>query len=153
MFFQVFIANRDTPPFRRFQHNYWSYESNWSASYSPGIYRLSIFFILYAIGTLYYTITAPSYLFIGIIIIPLFNYMGIGIIKQWPEVKQAIIVVSILLFAGAMADITTAIFLEDISKSLSAISILNIIVRLMLYPLVWFYFRNEKVKTYFEPAA
>jgi len=52
-----------------------------------------------------------------------------------------------------MADITTAIFLEDISKSLSAISILNIIVRLMLYPLVWFYFRNEKVKTYFEPAA
>jgi hypothetical protein len=118
-----------------------------------GVYLLSIFFIVTAVGILYYTITIASYIFIGIIAIPLFGYMGIGIVKQWPGVKQTIIVVSILISAGALADITSALFLEETNKSLSLVSIISIVIRLMLYPSVWFYFRNEEVKTYFELAT
>ena len=117
-----------------------------------GVYLLSAFFILSATGMLYYTITVPSYLFIGIVAIPLFIYMGIGVIKQWPRVKETVIVVSILLFAGALADITSALFLEETNKSLSLINILSIAVRLLLYPTIWFYFRKEEVKTYLQPA-
>ena len=117
-----------------------------------GVYLLSAFFILSATWILYHTITVPSYLFIGIVAIPLFIYLGIGVIKQWPRVKETVIVVSMLLFAGALADITSAFFLKETNKSLTLINILSIVVRLILYPIVWFYFRNEEVKTYFEPA-
>ena len=118
-----------------------------------GVYVLSTFFIMSAIGILYYTITVPSYLFIGIVAVPLFIYMGIGIIKQWAGVKQTIIVVSILLFAGALADITIALFLEETGGIYSFTSIIGIVLRLILFPSVWFYFKNEEVKTYFEPAT
>lgn len=118
-----------------------------------GVYFLSIFFLLSAVGFLYYIITVPSYLYIGIVAIPLFSYMGIGIIKQWPGVKQTIIVVAILLFAGALVEITTALFLEGTDEIFTLIDILGIVVRLALFPTVQFYFRNKEVKNYFEPAT
>lgn len=118
-----------------------------------GVYFLSIFFLLSAIGVLYYTLTVPSYLFIGIVAIPLFSYMGVGIIKQWPGVKQTIIIVAILLFAGALVDITTALFLEGTDTIFNFTDVVGIAVRLTLFPAVQVYFRQEEVRNYFEPAT
>lgn len=118
-----------------------------------GVYLLSALFLLFATGMLYYTITVPSYLFIAIVTIPLFIYMGIGLIKQWPRVKQTIIIVAILLFAGALVDITTVLFLEGTDKIFNFTDVLGIVVRLTLFPAVQLYFRQEEVRSYFEPAT
>lgn len=118
-----------------------------------GVYLLSALFLLFATGMLYYTITVPSYLFIAIVTIPLFIYMGIGLIKQWPRVKQTIIIVAILLFAGALVDITTVLFLEGTDKIFNFTDVLGIVVRLTLFPGVQLYFRQEEVRSYFEPAT
>lgn len=115
-----------------------------------GLYILSGILLLFTFGILYYSITVPSYLYLAIILISLLIYMGVGIIKKWPGAKQTVVVVAILLFIGAVVDIGATLFTEGAQALISTGSIIGIIVRLAMLPIVYFYFRSDEVKSYFE---
>lgn len=115
-----------------------------------GLYILSGVLLLSIFGILYYSISVPSYLYLAIILIPLLIYMGVGIIKKWPGAKQTVVVVAMLLFIGAVVDIGVALFIEGAQALTSTGSIIGIIIRLAMLPVVYFYFRSEEVKSYFK---
>ncbi len=117
-----------------------------------GLYILSGVSLLSIFGILYYSTTAPSYLYLAIILIPILIYIGIGIIKRWPGAMQTVIAVAILLFIGAVVDIGSVVFIEGSQVLTSTGNIIGIIVQLAILPAVYFYSRSEEVKSYFEPV-
>ncbi len=66
-----------------------------------GLYILSGLILLSILRILYYATTTTNYFYIAIILVPLFAYIGIGIIKRWPVAKELVMVVAVLLFLGA----------------------------------------------------
>tara|TARA_R110002096_G_scaffold434442_1_gene655968 strand:+ start:2231 stop:2557 length:327 start_codon:yes stop_codon:yes gene_type:complete len=88
-----------------------------------GLYVLSGLLLLSTLGILYYALTVPSYVYLGMIFIPLFIYMGVGIIKRWPGSRQTVMAFAMLMFVGAIANL-----------------------------IVFFYLRSAKVKAYFKQA-
>lgn len=118
-----------------------------------GLYILSGISLFSIFVILYYSTTAPFYLYLTIILIPILIYMGVGIIKKWPAAKQTVMIVAMLLFIGAVVDVGAALFIGGTQALASIRSIIGIIVRLTILPVVYFYFRSEEVKSYFEAAA
>lgn len=118
-----------------------------------GLYILSGISLFSIFVILYYSTTAPFYLYLTIILIPILIYMGVGIIKKWPAAKQTVMIVAMLLFIGAVVDVGAALFIGGTQALASIRSIIGIIVRLTILPVVYFYFRSEEVKSYFEAVA
>lgn len=87
--------------------------SNNQKNTPSGLYLLSGFIILSIPGILYHAITVSSYVYLAIVLIPLFIYMSIGIIKRWPGTRQTVMVVAMIFFIGAFTDIIVTLFVEE----------------------------------------
>ena len=124
--------------------------SNNQKNTPSGLIVLSGFLLLSIFGILYYAITVPSYIYLAIILIPLFIYMGLGIIKRWPGVRQTVMAVVMLLFIGAVVNLVAILFIEGAQEVTNAGGILRSIFRLAILPIVFFYLRSANVKSYFN---
>ena len=117
-----------------------------------GLYVLSGLLIFSTFGILYYALTVPSYVYLGMIFIPLFIFMGVGIIKRWPGSRQTVMAFAMLMFVGAIANLIAVLFLEEGQELASTSNIIKNIIRLAILPFVFFYLRSAKVKAYFKQA-
>ena len=127
--------------------------SNNETTIPKGLYVLSGLLLLSIILLLYYGIAYPSYTLIAIILIPLFIYMGVGIVKRWPGSRQTVMVFVFLLFILSLLNISAVLFMEEAQELSSAGGTIRNIARLAILPFVFFYLRSEKVKSYFKPAT
>jgi len=119
-----------------------------------GLYVLSGFTILLLLDILFDLILSPAnwtVVISTIILIPIYVYLGIGIIKAWPQARNLFIVVAILLFIGTIIQIITQVTIEGQGLAVD-INTMRYILGLTIPPVIYFYLNKSKVKSYFEPA-
>lgn len=101
---------------------------------------------------LFYLFTSPSNwiaVISTIIFIPVFVYIGIGIVKPWPKARNTYIVVAILLMAGTIIQIITQVTIKDQGFAVD-INTMRYILGLTIPPVIYFYLHKSKVKSYFN---
>ena len=89
-----------------------------------GLYVLSGFVILLILDILFDLLTSPSswsVIISTIILIPLYTYLGIGIIRAWPKARNTYIVMAILLFAGTIIQIITQVIIKGQGLAVASI--------------------------------
>lgn len=118
-----------------------------------GLYILSLLMIVPAFEVLYSAVNTEINIYIAVILVPLYTYIGIGIINRWPGAKDLYMVVAVLLFLGAIPDLVIGVLAEETSAMPNEIHIAENIVQFAIFPTAYFYFKREKVKSYFEPAS
>jgi len=117
-----------------------------------GIYFLSGFALLLILDILLdlgYS-SANNYVLIisTAITIPLLSYVGIGIIQRWPGVRNAYLIVALLLFAGSLVQIAVPAFVEGASWP-AGIDVVRYIGGLAIPPIIYYYLHKSNVKVYF----
>lgn len=118
-----------------------------------GLYILSGLILLSILRVSYNAMATPKYFYIAIILVPLFTYMGIGIIKRWAGAKDLVMAVSVLLFVGVIPNIIDVFLTENTRELPGIIHLVEDIVQLAVFPAVYTYFKRENVKSYFKPAT
>ena len=118
-----------------------------------GLYVISGLLFIGLILAVFYTITVPSYFFFGIIFIPLFLYMGIGIIKRWKGSRVTLFIFLILLFFLALFNLIAGLFIEELKEITTVEGSIKSLMRLLILPFVIYYLNTEKVKSYFKQAS
>ncbi len=118
-----------------------------------GLYVISGLLFIGLILAVFYTITVPSYFFFGIIFIPLFIYMGIGIIKRWKSSRVTLFIFLILLFFLALFNLIAGLFIEELKEITTVEGSIKSLMRLLILPFVIYYLNTEKVKSYFKQAS
>jgi len=127
--------------------------SNNQKNTPSGLYVLSGVMLLTIIIILYYAITVPPYRYLAVILIPLFIYMGVGIIRRWPRARPLVMVVAMLSFVGAVANILSPLFMKESQNLTSTGAEVINVIQLVILSVVFFYLRSEKVKSYFNSAT
>jgi len=122
-------------------------------SIPSGLYVVSGLIFIALIQVAYYTLTVPSYFFFGIIFIPLFIYLGIGIIKRWKGARKILFIFLILLFFLALFNLIASFFIEEVKEMTTVEGSIQRIIRLLILPFIIYYLNTEKVKSYFKPAS
>ena len=121
-----------------------------------GLYILSGFALLLIIDILFDLFNSPSnnyYVLIStVIFIPIYVYIGIGIIKPWPKARNIYIVVAILLFAGTIVQVINHFIIEGQGLAVD-VNIVRYILGLTIPPVIYFYLHKSRVKSYFRPAT
>lgn len=123
-----------------------------NTSTPPGLYIISGLIFIALILVVFYTITVPSYFFFGIIFIPLFIYLGIGIIKRWKGTRRILFIFLILLFFFTLFNLIAGLFIEEVKEMTTVEGNIQRIIRLLILPFIIYYLNTEKVKSYFKPA-
>lgn len=118
-----------------------------------GLYILGLLMIVPALEVIYTTITTNNFIYIAVILVPFFTYIGIGIINRWPKAKDLFMVVAVLLFLGAIPDLVMELLFEKEIAIPNAITIAENTAQFSIFPVAYFYFKRENVKSYFEPAS
>lgn len=116
-----------------------------------GLYVLSVLMMVPAVEVLYSVINTEINIYIAVIFVPLFTYVGIGIIRRWARAKDLYMVVAVL-FLGAIPDLVMGFLSEETTAIPNGIYIAEKIVQFSIFPIAYFYFKKENVKSYFEPA-
>ncbi|NGP88583.1 hypothetical protein [Fodinibius halophilus] len=121
-----------------------------------GLYVLSGFAILLILDILFDLINSSSinyYIIIStVIFIPIYIYIGIGIIKRWPKARNVYVVVAMLLFAGTIIQIIKHFIIERQGLTVD-VNMIRYILGLTIPPAIYFYLHKPKVKSYFNPAT
>lgn len=117
-----------------------------------GLYILSLLMIVPALEVLYSAINTEIIIYLAVILVPLYTYVGFGIISRWPRAKDLYMVVAVLLFLGAIPDLVLGILSEETTIP-NEIHIAENIVQFTIFPIAYFYFKKENVKSYFEPSG
>lgn len=118
-----------------------------------GLYVISGLLFIGLILAVFYTITVPSYFFFGIIFIPLFIYMGFGIIKRWKGSRVTLFIFLILVFFLALFNLMAGLFIEEVKEITTVEGSIKSLMRLLILPFIIYYLNTEKVKSYFKPAS
>ncbi len=130
--------------------------SNNQTKTPPGLYVLSGLAIILSIDLLYVLFSSSSTnvteIISAVIFIPLLTYSGVGMMKAWPMAKHLFVALAILLFVGSFTQIT-ALFIFEGQGLIGVRTIARAILGLILPPIIYFYLKKEKVKTYFETAT
>ena len=117
-----------------------------------GLYAISGLIFIGLIQIVYYILTTPSYLFFGIIFIPLFIYLGIGIIKRWKGARKILFTFLILLFLLTLFNLATGFFIEEVKQHITVEGTIQKVVRLLILPFIIYYLNTDRVKSYFKPV-
>lgn len=118
-----------------------------------GLYVLSVLMIVPALVILYSAIKTEISIYIAVISVPLFTYAGIGIISRWPRAKDFYTVVAVLLFLGAIPDLVIGFISEETTAIPNGIDISETIMQFTIFPIAYFYFNKENVKSYLNQPA
>lgn len=118
-----------------------------------GLYALSSLAFILIINVVLELVQVASYNVIvissALIIVTIYGYVGIGIIKAWPNTRMITMVLAILYFLGTLVQIATIGAVEW--ETLGGIaSIIRIILGIAIPPVIVFYLRKQKVMDYFS---
>jgi putative effector of murein hydrolase LrgA (UPF0299 family) len=114
---------------------------------------MGCYVLLLLVDIIYDAATNPSTLYLAIILVPLYIFAGIGIIRKWDSTRNILIVVAILMIAGTITSFGTAFFLTERSFSVSTRNLLRAVLGLAVSPFMLFYLQQRSVKSYFESSA
>ena len=121
-----------------------------------GLYILSGFSLLLIIDILFDLFNNPSnnyfVLISTVIFIPIYVYIGIGIIKPWPQARNIYVVVAILLFVGTIIQVTNHLIIEGQGLAFD-VNIIRYILGLTIPPIIYYYLHKSRVKSYFRPVT
>lgn len=111
---------------------------NRQKSITTAPYVLSGFLLILMIDILYDVFTDPSYLYLAILLIPLYIYTGIGINKQWPSSRNILVVLTMLLFVGTFTSFVVILFISEESISTSPRILNKVILGFGISPVMFF---------------
>jgi hypothetical protein len=117
-----------------------------------GIYLLSGLSFLLILDTVLYLISDSAYLFLAIILIPIYLYLSIGSLKGWPKIKTIFMVVAMLLFVGTVSQFIALWISENFYFS-DTVYLLRAILGLVIPILVYVILKSRAVAKYLEPAT
>ena len=121
-----------------------------------GLFAISGFVTLLILDVVYDNfygfVTDLSYVHLSLLLVPLYIYIAIGVIKPLPKARNVLLFVIILLFLGTISQ-----FISLVSIGYDGLTNPGYLLRAisgLIFPLVIFsYQRKEEVKSYLEEES
>jgi len=121
-----------------------------------GLFAISGFVTLLILDVVYDNfygfVTDLSYVHLSLLLVPLYIYIAIGVIKPLPKARNVLLFVIILLFLGTISQ-----FISLVSIGYDGLTNPGYLLRAisgLIFPLViFFYQRKEEVKSYLEEES
>jgi hypothetical protein len=114
-----------------------------------GLYVISVINFLAILDIVYDTITNSIPIYLTLLTVPVLVYIGIGVIKKWPNTRNILITVVVLTFAGAISQLILAYFV-DANVVIDTKFYTTILLGTLIPIFTYLYVRKEEVRIYFD---
>ncbi len=121
-----------------------------------GLFAISGFVTLLILDVVYDNfygfVTDLSYVHLSLLLVPLYIYIAIGVIKPLPKARNVLLFVIILLFLGTISQFISLVSIGYDGLTNSGY-LLRAISGLVIPLVIFFYQRKEEVKSYLEEES
>lgn len=118
-----------------------------------GLYVIVAFLVLGCLVAISWIVTVTSYRLFGLILVPVLAYIAFGLLAGSRVARYMLMVFVVLMFGWAVLNLIV-LNVTDVSGQFDDATRVRLtatnMVRVLIFPLVFFYLRSKRVRAYFD---